>query len=154
MLFITIFFLLFKGFLGCAIEGLPNPHVSLQILDKVTGQTQVIEIHHQEPIAFGTLRIHVYRCHRSPPQEIPWSTAYIEVWEEDPSSQTRPVYKGWIFSSSPSTIEHPVYDIRLLECLECTTCCKDKEATATTGSSKETVESPSSPLTEDIISDE
>lgn len=110
---------------GEAIEHLPSPHVRLQMLDKVTGHTQIVEIHHQEPITFGTLKIHCYRCHRSSLQEVPWSTAYLEVWEEQPYQESKPVYKGWIFSSSPATIEHPVYDIRLLECMECTTCCQD-----------------------------
>lgn len=106
-------------------QELPAPHARLQLLDKVTGHFQVIEIHHQEAILFGTLKIHLYRCHRSSAQEIPWSTAYIDVWEEDMYQIPRLVYSGWIFSSAPATIEHPVYDIRLLECLQCTTCCQE-----------------------------
>jgi len=125
-------FLVFFLFFGWTMEALASfpdtvkPQLSLQILDKVTGRTKRIEIENQETISFGTLRLRARRCHKSAPEEAPESTAYLEVWEEKPLEEPVNIFNGWMFSSSPAAIEHPVYDVRLLDCHHCTTCCQQK----------------------------
>jgi hypothetical protein len=102
------------------------PHVTLQVLDKTTARTQVIEVKSQDPIEIGSLRIRVYRCHKSPAEEAPESAAYLQIWDEKSGQPPTHFFNGWMFSSSPaiSALEHPVYDVRVLQCQECTTCCK------------------------------
>lgn len=105
----------------------PQPHVTLQILDKTTGRIHVVEVKNQDPLAIGSLRVRVYRCHRSSLEEAPESVAYMHIWEEKQGQAPQEFFNGWMFSSSPavSALDHPVYDVRLLQCHRCTTCCQE-----------------------------
>ena len=70
---------------------------------------------------FGTLTILVHACKKRPPEEPPESAAFLEIDEKRPGdTQTRRVFSGWMFASSPalSAMEHPVYDINVLDCIE------------------------------------
>jgi hypothetical protein len=73
------------------------------------------------PIRFGTLEITVQRCAFRPPEEPPENVAFLEVYDQghDTSLPRRLVFSGWVFSSSPalSALEHPVFDITLIDCL-------------------------------------
>jgi len=92
----------------------------LEALDKVTGRVSVIELPLDSPTQFGTLDIVVRACHRRPPEVPPDSASYLEVTERRQSEvPTEPLFQGWIFASSPglSALEHPVYDVIVLECL-------------------------------------
>ena len=92
----------------------------LEALDKVTGRVSVIELPLDAPTQFGTLDIVVRACHRRPPEVAPDSASYLVVTERrQTDTPTEPLFQGWIFASSPglSAIEHPVYDVIVLECL-------------------------------------
>jgi len=93
----------------------------LQALDKITARISTLVAPIDEPIRFGTLEIMVRRCAFRPPEQTPENAAFIEVSDRG-HDQTRPsksVFTGWMFSSSPavSGLEHPVYDITLIDCL-------------------------------------
>ena len=92
----------------------------LQALDKVTGRISVVEAVSGAPVAFGTLDIVVETCHERPPELPPDSAALLSISEtRDPSAPARILFHGWMFASSPglSALEHPVYDVIVLECL-------------------------------------
>ena len=91
----------------------------LQGLDKVTARISEIAAGIGEPVRFGTLEISVLACHKTPPEEPPESTAYLEITEIRPDEAPRPVFAGWMFSSTPglNALEHAVYDVWVLECL-------------------------------------
>ncbi len=92
----------------------------LEALDKVTGRVSVIDLPLDSPTQFGTLDIIVRACHRRPPEVPPDSASYLVVTERRDSAETAaPIFQGWIFASSPglSALEHPVYDVIVLECL-------------------------------------
>ena len=57
-------------------------------------------------------------CERSAPEDRPENAAFLEIYEERPGEARERLFAGWMFSSSPalSALEHPVYDVTLLEC--------------------------------------
>ena len=90
----------------------------LQGLDKVTARVSTINAQIGKPIRFGTLEITLRACHKRPPEEPPESAAFLEIREIKPGETPRTLYVGWMFASSPavSALEHPVYDVWVIEC--------------------------------------
>jgi hypothetical protein len=103
----------------------PAPDVVLQILDKVTAREQRLHIIQNTPVEFGTLRIVVHRCHRSSIYEVPESAVYLEIWEQKALMPPERIFEGWMFSSPVVSLEHPIYDVRVISCGACTTCCHE-----------------------------
>lgn len=94
------------------------PVAVLQTLDKVTGRVRTVEVPIEQTIRLGTLDIMVRVCRKRPPEETPESAAFLEVRDIKPGETPRTVYVGWMFASSPgvSAVEHPVYDVWVLDC--------------------------------------
>jgi hypothetical protein len=90
----------------------------LQGLDKTTARVSTIEAPLDQPARFGTLQIVARACHKKPPTETPESTAFLEIVDIRPDSPSIPVFTGWMFASSPaiSSMEHPVYDVWVIDC--------------------------------------
>ena len=93
----------------------------LQALDKITARISTLSAPIGEPIRFGTLEIVIQRCAFRPPEEPPENVAFLDITDRghDGSTPRRQVFSGWMFSSSPavSAVEHPVYDVTLLDCI-------------------------------------
>ena len=96
----------------------PAPTAVLQTLDKITGRVRRVEAPIEQTIRFGTLDIMVRACRQKPPEEAPESTAFLEIREIKPGELPRTLFVGWMFASSPavSALEHPVYDVWIIEC--------------------------------------
>ena len=90
----------------------------LQGLDKVTTRITTIEAPLGETVRFNTLEIIARSCDKRPPEETPESTAFLDIWEIRPGEPVQGVFRGWMFASSPalSAMEHPVYDVWVLDC--------------------------------------
>ena len=90
----------------------------LQGLNKVTARVSAIEAPVDWTVLFGTLAITVRTCHKAPPEEPPESAAFLEIYDVKPGEQPVELFSGWMFASSPalSALEHPVYDIWVLDC--------------------------------------
>jgi len=90
--------------------------VLLQALDKTTGRTQFLTLKVEEPYVYGDLTVRVEKCLKRPPEETPENSVYLTVLEKGEQE----IFKGWMFSSNPalSSMEHPVYDIWVVECKE------------------------------------
>jgi len=97
----------------------PGDTVVLQGLDKVTARISTFEVSLEEEVTFGTLRITLRACDRTPPEEPPESTAFLDIYEAKPGDRVVSLFHGWMFASSPalSALEHPVYDIWVKECV-------------------------------------
>jgi hypothetical protein len=99
-------------------ETIADPVALLQGLDKITARVSKFEASVGTPVRFGTLSIRVRDCEKNPPEETPESTAFLEIDEVRPGEANLRVFSGWMFASSPalSALEHPVYDVILLDC--------------------------------------
>jgi hypothetical protein len=97
---------------------IPEPIAVLQGLDKVAARVSQIETPVGASVTFGTLSILVRDCETAPPDAPPDNAAFIQIYETPPGEQTKRLFSGWMFSSSPalSGLEHPVYDVTLLTC--------------------------------------
>jgi len=98
----------------------PRQIAVLQGLDKVTARVSTFQAPVDQTVAFGSFRVTVRICDHTPVTEAPESTAFLEVVEDKPGQDLQWVFSGWMFASSPavSAIEHPVYDVRVLECAD------------------------------------
>ncbi len=98
---------------------LPGETVVMQGLDKVTARVSTFEVPIGVSVRFGTLQIYARACDRTPPEDPPESAAYLEVFEIKPGERRNALFSGWMFASSPalSALEHPVYDVWVLECI-------------------------------------
>jgi hypothetical protein len=96
----------------------------LQGLDKVTARVSEFRAPLDRPTRFGTLQVIARTCRETPPTEPPESAAFLEIEELPPASAADqapvPLFSGWMFASSPavSALEHPVYDIWVVDCAE------------------------------------
>jgi hypothetical protein len=97
---------------------IPEPLALMQGLDKISARVSQFEAPVGTSVRFGTLSVVVRDCQRSPPEERPENAAFVEVYETRPGEDRTRLFSGWMFSSSPalSALEHPVYDVNLLEC--------------------------------------
>jgi hypothetical protein len=99
-------------------EMISEPVALLQGLDKITARVSQFEAPVGTPVRFGTLSIRVRDCEKNPPEETPESAAFLEIDEVRPGEVNLRVFSGWMFASSPalSALEHPVYDVNVLDC--------------------------------------
>jgi hypothetical protein len=113
------------AFLLCAASSAAATmeRAKLQGLDKITARVSTIEATVGQPVAFGALEITVRACDKRPPEEPPESAAYVEIVERQANEEPKPIFSGWMFASSPavSAMEHPVYDIWVLDCMSAPT---------------------------------
>jgi hypothetical protein len=95
-----------------------EPVALLQGLDKITARVSRFDARVGQSVNFGTLSIVVRDCEKSAPEDRPENAAFIEIYENRPGERQLRLFSGWMFSSSPalSALEHPVYDVNLLEC--------------------------------------
>jgi hypothetical protein len=101
-----------------AAEMTPEPTAVMQGLDKITARVSRFDAPVGQPVTFGTLSIRVEDCEKSAPEERTENAAFLEIDDNRPGEQKHHLFSGWMFSSSPalSALEHPVYDVNLLEC--------------------------------------
>jgi len=99
-------------------EMIPQPVALLQGLDKITARISKFTAPVGTPVRFGTLSILVRDCEQNPPEERPESAAFLEIDEIRPGEHKITLFSGWMFASSPalSALEHPIYDVQVLDC--------------------------------------
>ena len=100
-------------------EAIPMDTVLLQGLDKITARVSEIKVPVGGTVTFGALQITARACDKHPPEEVPEAAAFLEVVEVKPDEKPVLRFSGWMFASSPalSALEHPVYDLIVLDCL-------------------------------------
>ncbi|MBT5047570.1 MAG: DUF2155 domain-containing protein [Rhodospirillaceae bacterium] len=91
----------------------------LQGLDKVTARISTFEAPQDKPVRFGTLEVIVRTCSKTPPEEPPETTAFLEIFDARPGEERIKVFSGWMFASSPalSAMEHAIYDVWVVDCI-------------------------------------
>lgn len=111
--------LLLTALPALAQQGWPTRNTArLQALDKVTARVTVIEVRVGETARFGTLAVNVRACHARPADEVPDAAVWMQITDSRAPAGTPPAFQGWMFANAPGVhmLEHPVYDIRVLDC--------------------------------------
>ncbi len=90
----------------------------MQAMDKITGQVSIIEIPVNSHKKFGSFDILVRACKTRSPEDTPENFAFVDV-VDDYNQKPLNIFRGWMVSSSPALnpIEHPIYDVWLLKCI-------------------------------------
>ena len=112
--------LAFSALMVAAASGAPinNPVAEFTGLDKITGRTITFDVNIDETVQFGALQVTPRVCHTRPPTEPAQTTAFVEVDEITLANKIQRLFTGWMFAASPGlhAIEHPVYDVWLIDC--------------------------------------
>ena len=114
--FLTFFFIANIAISDDILEG---SFTDLKILDKISSKNTLIKLKNGELLNFNDLSIKSLKCKNSEFDDNPEIIAYIQVKDlTDKNNNEVFVFNGWMFSSSPSVtpFDHPVYDVRLIDC--------------------------------------
>ncbi len=99
------------------VETVLRPGARMRQLDKMTGQSQTVEIAAGKDAMLDRLRVRLEAC-RAPEDNAEHGTkAYVKIWDtQDPEAE--PVFAGWMFAESPalSAMDHPRYDVWVMSC--------------------------------------
>lgn len=97
--------------------------VVLRTLDKVTATTEDFTVKVGDKLEYGSLRVEIKRCEKKPPEDIPATWAFVQIFDkrtdgEGSDVDGAKVFSGWMLAERPaiSALEHPVYDVWLLDC--------------------------------------
>ena len=92
----------------------------MQAMDKVTGRVNKITVPVNSKIAFGDFSLVLRACKKRPAEETPENFAFVDVADKSFGTDEYSIFRGWMLSSAPgmNAIEHPIYDVWLLECID------------------------------------
>lgn len=123
-------FLLVPGAADAAFED--KPIATLRWLNKITAQTESLDVPIGETVHYGDLAVRVRSCRKQDPLEGADSAAFLQIWEKDEEGEPRWVFSGWMFASSPglSAMDHPIYDVWPLDCTDSLEKAEDVKAEA------------------------
>ena len=109
----------FISFINTSLKADFNKLAVLQGLNKVTARVSTINAPIGRVVRFGKLDIIARTCDKRPPEETPESAVFLDIWEVKEGESAKSLFRGWMFASSPalSPMEHPVYDIWVLDCV-------------------------------------
>lgn len=103
---------------AAAQDWVPMRDARLQALDKVTARVTILDARVGQAASFGTLTVNLRACHGRGADEVPDAAAWMEITDSRAPAGSPPAFRGWMFANAPGVnmLEHPVYDIRVLEC--------------------------------------
>ena len=115
---LKIFLLIFFFSNSLLSEPLQMKYAKFRLLDKISNKLidKIISVNESEEIE--TLNIKVYACFSEPPTEISEDYVLVDIIDNF-QDLNKNIYKGWMISSSPevTALEHPIYDLWLLGCI-------------------------------------
>lgn len=96
------------------------PLVKLRSLDKVTARTMTFDARVGSTTKFGSIYIQPKSCKKPDLQERPEAASFLQIWEINDRQESKWVFSGWMFASSPSlsAMDHPVYDVWVIDCID------------------------------------
>ena len=99
-------------------ETISNPIAAFSGLDKITGRITNFDVYINETVQFGALQLTPRACYTRPATETQRTSVFLEVDQVSLKGGTQRVFTGWMFADSPAlhAIDHPVYDIWLVDC--------------------------------------
>ncbi|RYE10646.1 MAG: DUF2155 domain-containing protein [Hyphomicrobiales bacterium] len=99
-------------------ETIANPIAAFSGLDKITGRITNFDVYIDETVQFGALQLTPRACYTRPATETQRTTVFLEVDQVSLKGGAQRIFTGWMFADSPAlnAIDHPVYDIWLVDC--------------------------------------
>jgi len=118
---------------AASAEPIRHPTAAFAGLDKTTGRIINFDVAIDETVQFGSLNVTPRVCNTRPQTEAPQTTSFVEVDEippkqerlpkeridaKEPKAEAKRIFSGWMFAGSPGLhgVEHPVYDVWLIDC--------------------------------------
>lgn len=106
----------------------------LRTIDKISARTRTFEVPIDKTVKFGnSLFIRLRACRKSSPLDLPESAAFLQIWEKKSTDyKSKWIFSGWMFASNPSlsAMDHPVYDVWVIDCKNETTSANPKDFTS------------------------
>ncbi|MEM7442692.1 MAG: DUF2155 domain-containing protein [Pseudomonadota bacterium] len=92
----------------------------LSALDKITASVTTLAVGVGDTADFGTLSITVRSCQSTAADRSDANAVFLEIRDVPPGESPDDVFGGWMFSAARSvaTMEHPVYDLWLVDCVD------------------------------------
>ena len=115
---LKIYFLIFFFSSPLLSEPLQMNYAKFRLLDKISNKLIDKTIPVDDSDEIETLSIKVYACFSEPPTEISEDYVLVDIIDNFQDLQKN-IYRGWMISSSPevTALEHPIYDLWLLGCI-------------------------------------
>ena len=88
----------------------------ISILNKITTNVDKIKLPLKENYFYQELKIYPIDCHLSGPYENSEIGIYLNIYHKDSKEK---IFNGWMLKSLPSisSMEHPIYDIWVEDCV-------------------------------------
>ena len=114
----NFFILIFLFSSSVFAEPIQKNYATLKLLDKISNNVSEKNLEVDSSSLWGTLEVHIHACYSSPPDEVPENYVLLEIIDKL-NNEKEFIYQGWMISSSPDVtpLEHPIYDLWLIECI-------------------------------------
>ncbi len=101
-----------------AADKIEHPIAVFDGLDKITGRILTFEVGIGESAQYGTLVVTPRVCYSRPATEAPQTDVFAGIDEVNTDKTSKRIFTGWMFADSPGLngVEHPIYDIWLVNC--------------------------------------
>ena len=88
----------------------------IRAIDRITGRSFNLKVPIDTEFTFSNLVLNIKYCYKNPIDKEIENFAYLIVKDKFLNNL---IFQGWMFSSSPSlsSLEHPINDIWLLNCI-------------------------------------
>ena len=119
LIIITTIILVFENSFALTENDMIGSNTDIKILDKISSKNELVNLINGEELIYKDLAIKSMKCTNSEFDDNPEITAYIQVRDLTKNNNDKVYFfNGWMFSSSPSIapVDHPVYDIWLVDC--------------------------------------
>ena len=109
--FLLIIFYFFINFFVFA-----ENFAEIRAIDRITGRSFKLKVPTNTEVTFSNLVLNIQYCYKNPIDKEIENFAYLIVKDKFLNNL---IFQGWMFSSSPSlsSLEHPINDIWLLNCI-------------------------------------
>ena len=119
LIIIISIILVFHNSFALTESDMIGKNTDIKILDKISSKNELVNLINGEELIYKDLAIKSMKCTNSEFDDNPEIKAYIQVRDLTKNNNDKVYFfNGWMFSSSPSIapVDHPVYDIWLVDC--------------------------------------